>query len=209
MRSRFVFVLCLTGAVMMGACSSAEQDQKAQSSSTAPSGGSNSQASSSSTNSNTEVLANGAVVPPQQTDANAIASASGDPLTPPIQGRLEKMRSAGTSGETGDAAALAVKNARPAPDNSTFATYLTDAGYEIRTFKNNPVILKVEKRIENNGDQSLKVFLRNGKVVQLPGNAISPLSSASADAIASAAGVATAPPKSSGTEATGAKKTGN
>jgi hypothetical protein len=119
------------------------------------------------------------------------------------------MRNSGTAGERPDAAALAIKNARPAPDNSTFATYLTDAGYEIRTFKNNSVILKVEKKIENNGDQSLKVFLRNGKVVQLPGNAISPLSNASADAIASAAGVSPAAPKSTAPGSTGAKKAGN
>jgi hypothetical protein len=206
MRSRFVLVLGLTGA-MMGACSSAEPGQKAQSSSTAQTGASNSLASAP--NSNTQVLANGAVVAPQLADANTAPAASGDAVTPPIQGRLEKMRSAGTSGEGADAAAMAIRNAQPAPDNSTFATYLTDAGYEIRTFKNNPVILKVEKRIENNGDQSLKVFLRNGNVVQLPGNAISPLSNASADAIASAAGVTTASPKSPAAGSTGAKKPGN
>jgi hypothetical protein len=194
---------------MMGGCSSTAQDGKAQSSSTAPTGASNSQAAAPSTNLNAQVLANGSIVGPQQADANAIASTSGDPLTPPIQGRLEKMRSAGNSGESADAAALALKNARPAPDNSTFATYLTDAGYEIRTFKNNSVILKVEKRIENNGDQSLKVFLRNGKVVQLPGNAISPLSNASAEAIASAAGLTPASSKSAATGATGAKNPGN
>ncbi|HUR98880.1 MAG TPA: hypothetical protein VMZ26_12510 [Pyrinomonadaceae bacterium] len=208
MRSRFVLVLGIAGALVTGACSTAESS-KVESNSPANAGASNSVVAGAPTNSNTQVLSNGEVLVPHAVDANAVASAQGGSVTPPVQDRLEKMRSAGTSGERTDAAALAMKNARPAPDNSTFATYLTDAGYEIRTFTNNPIILKAEKKIENNGNQSLKIFLRNGNVVELPGKAVSSLSTASADAIATAAGVTTAPSKPAATGSTGAKKAGN
>ncbi len=206
MRSKFILVLGLAGALLIGACSSDEEKTKAPAKSTSPANASNSSVPLSSVNSNTQDLLNGEVVRPQQVDPNAVA-ASGDSVMPPMQGRLEKMRNADSSKEGSlDAAALAMKNVRPAPDNSTFTTYLTDAGYEIRSFKKNPVILKVEKKIENSGNQSLTVFLRNGKVVQLPGNAIPVLSTATAESIASAAGISIAPANAPPTGATDTKK---
>jgi hypothetical protein len=119
------------------------------------------------------------------------------------------MRQSETNPAGIDAAQLAIKNARPAPEDSTFSTYLTDAGYEIRTFKSNRQILKVEKKVENTGKSSLKVFLRDGKVVQLPGTAIPVLSTASAASIATAAGVAPLPTKAADAASTGAKKAAN
>jgi hypothetical protein len=102
-----------------------------------------------------------------------------------------------------------MKNARPAPDNSTFTSYLTDAGYEIRTFNNHPLLLKVVKRTANDGSQTIKVFLRNGKIVELPGATIPLVASAPAEVIAGAAGIQPASPKQPATASTGAKKSSN
>ncbi|MEO8042801.1 MAG: hypothetical protein ABI646_09345, partial [Acidobacteriota bacterium] len=102
-----------------------------------------------------------------------------------------------------------LKYAKPAPDNSTFTSYLTDAGYEIRTFKTHPQILKVEKRTSNDGSQTIKVFLRNGRIVQLPGKTIPFLASAPAEVIAGAAGVLQSPPQQPAPGSTGAKKSSN
>ena len=208
MRSRFVFVLSLAGAMVLGSCSSTDENHGVQVNSAPSANATNSLASSAATTSNTDAMVNGQTVQPQQVDPNTIA-ASSDPINPPTQGRLEKMRSADTGAGSVDATTLAAQNARPAPDNSTFSTYLTNAGYEVRTFKSNPLILKVEKKIEGNGDQSIKVFLKSGKVVQLPGKAIPVLSSASAESIASAAGLATPPVQAPPAGSTSTKKSRN
>ena len=63
---------------------------------------------------------------------------------------------------------------RPAPDNSTFSSQLTDVARETRTFQRHPQLLKVEKTIEP-GKSSIKVFLRGGKVIDLPGDRIDSL----------------------------------
>jgi hypothetical protein len=212
MRSSWILVLCIVGALMNGSCSSAEDGRNTQVNSSPPETASNSSVASNPSNANTSLMANGnAVVAPQTADANAVGAATSDSLQPAqLKDRLEKMKQADSnSGPTISAAEIAMKNSRPAPDNSTFATYLTDAGYEIRTFKNNPQILKVEKKVESNGSQSLKIFLRNGNVVQLPGSAIPILSTASAASIASAAGLAAIPVKVPETASTGAKKAVN
>ena len=211
MRSSLILVLGLVGTLMIGACSQPGETSNAQVNSPAPVAASNTSGSSNPANANTGVIANGgSVVAAQAADANVASTASSDTLSPQVKDRLEKMRHADTNpGAEINAAELAMKNARPAPDNSTFTTYLTDAGYEIRIFKNSPQILKVEKKIENNGSQSLKVFLRNGNLIQLPGNAVPVLSNASAASIASAAGLTAPPVKAAETSSTGAKKAVN
>ncbi|MEP7149755.1 MAG: hypothetical protein ABI857_12825, partial [Acidobacteriota bacterium] len=105
--------------------------------------------------------------------------------------------------------ALAIRNARPAPDNSTFTSYLTDVGHEIRTFKNHPQLLKVEKRTESSGTQTLKIFLRNGNVVNLPGEKIPALSTASAATIAVVAGIPPPPVRQPAPGTSETKKPGN
>jgi len=120
------------------------------------------------------------------------------------------MRDAGeASGSKLDAATLAKMNSRPAPDNSTFTSYLTDAGYEIRTFKNHPQLLNVEKKTESNGKQTVKVFLRNGQVVELPGERITPLSTATAAYILEAVGIAPKQPKTAPSGPAPTKKSTN
>lgn len=193
MRSGFIAVLGLAGILTIGACSSSTEEKvktKANSNSNSAT------ASNNAADSNTVVMSNGAqVAGPQPVDANADPNApSADPLQPsgPMQARLQKMRKSGeASGSSMDPEALAKLNSKPAPDNSTFTSYLTDAGYEIRTFKNHPQLLKVEKKIESSGKQTLKIFLRNGQVRELPGQRITILSTASAAYILEAAGIAT------------------
>jgi hypothetical protein len=85
-------------------------------------------------------------------------------LSPQMQNRFDKAQRNGVpSGPPVDAAALAMKLARPAPDNSTFTSYLTDAGYEIRTFKDHPQLKKVEKKTTNDGTVSIKVVFAERK----------------------------------------------
>ena len=148
-------------------------------------------------NGNTNVVSNGTFVPAQTGDANAVASVDAPPegLQPPgmMQKRMDQMRQAGGSSEKVDVAALALRNARPAPDNSTFTSYLAEAGYEIRTFKDHPQLSKVEKKTENNGNQTLKIFLRNGQVIQRPGKEIPALSTAAAADILAVGGITPAP----------------
>lgn len=208
MRSRFFVILGLAGTLAIGACSSAiEEKPKAKTDSTVPVNAAN---ASVPGNSNTVVVADGMVVTPQTGDANAASAASSDGAqVPQMQGRLEKMRQADSSRATVDAAALAMKNARPAPDNSTFTSFLTDVGYEIRTFKNHPQLLKVERKTENNGNQTLTIFLRNGKTIQLPGQKIGALSTAPAASIVDAAGLTPPPQKQAETGTTGVKKPSN
>jgi hypothetical protein len=143
-------------------------------------------------NANAVAAADGTKIAPPQQIADANVSPPGDPLKVPsqgVQGKLENLRKSGDPGAPADAAALALKNARPAPDNSTFASYLSDAGYEIRSFKNHPHLVKVEKKTTGDGKQSIKVFLRSGKVIDLPGGAINPLSTVPAAFILDVAGV--------------------
>lgn len=208
MRLNVFVILGLVASLTVGACSSSNEtaDQK----SNVNANTSVVSANSATDGSNSVVVANGMVVQPQTGDANAATAASTDTAAVPPQ--LEKLRgklSQGESSETIDPAAVALKNAKPAPDNSTFTSYLSDAGYEIRTFKSHPQIQKVEKRIESSGKQTLKIFLRNGNVVQASGASIPILSTASAASIAAVAGLTQAPAKQPNTGSTGAKKTVN
>jgi len=57
---------------------------------------------------------------------------------------------------------------RPAPDNSTFTTTMDAKGIatETRTFINNPYLIKVE-RIFTTPNKKIKIYLKNGKVVEV------------------------------------------
>lgn len=211
MRSVYFVILGLTGTLVLGACSSSSPEKSnRQANSTSQTNGANTVAANSDS-SNTVVVSNGMVITPQGADANAVSTSSSEELQPPdMPGRLGDKRSKLNSAAGNvDAAALAMKNAKPAPDNSTFTSYLTDAGYEIRTFNNHPQLLKVVKRTSNDGSQTIKVFLRNGKIVELPGATIPLIASAPAEVIAGAAGIQPASPKQPATASTGAKKSSN
>ena len=181
MRNRTVVVLGLAGIFILSGCSStSDEPSKVKATETANSTTANTAAVNTETG----------IAPAQPADANSTASTG--PIGPAanrMDSRLMEMRKAGQAGSDIDPAAAALKNARPAPDNSTFASYLTDAGYEIRTFNNHPQLLKAEKKTASDGKQSLKIFLRDGKIVQASANKVPTLSTAPAALLLEAAGV--------------------
>ena len=195
MSNKFFAVLGVAATLTLAACSSSNEARPAASGNTAPGNAAAPVAatSSNSGNSNTNVIVDGAVVTPQAVDANLLNGETPDAgiQSPQLQNRLARIRKtgAGPSGPPVDVAALAMKMARPAPDNSTFTSYLSDAGYEIRTFRDHPQLKKVEKRTTDDGTVTIKVYLRNGKVIELPGSAIQVLSNAPAFQIMDAAGI--------------------
>ncbi len=199
MRNRTVVVLGLAGIFILSGCSSTS-DEPSQSKTT------------NSTTANTAAVNTGdGIASAQPADANSTASAG--PIGPAanrMESRLMEMRKAGQASSDIDPAASALRNARPAPDNSTFASYLTDAGYEIRTFNNHPQLLKAEKKTASDGKQSLKIFLRDGKIVQASANKVPTLSTAPAALLLEAAGIRqpAAPLKGDLPGAQGQKKSG-
>lgn len=82
---------------------------------------------------------------------------------------------------------------KPASEDSTFSTRLTDVAIETRTFKSHPIIAKVERTTDVKG-RTIKVFLRSGKVIELPGDKIGNLQAASSAQIMAAAGIESAAP---------------
>ncbi len=212
MRIRSFVILGLAGTFIFGACSSStDEKSKALSNSVSQGDVTNSAVPINSESSNTASVSNGMIGTPQAGDANAAPATSSDSTLSPNMNRRfgEKITKMGGTAGTVDEAALAIRNARPAPDNSTFASYLTDVGHEIRTFKNHPQLLKVEKRTESSGAQSLKIFLRNGNVVNLPGAKIPVLSTASAATISLAAGIPPPPVKQPAPGTSESKKPAN
>src|SRR5687767_11794735 len=190
MTTRSIAALGIAGTLIFAACSSStEQNTKVSTNATAANGTTTSTASANPTNVNSAPIADGSVMPPQPVDANVPAAGTLEPPTM-LRDKLKRARELGAAaGPSIDPREFALKNARPAPDNSTFASYLADAGYEIRSFKNHPQLLKVEKKISSDGKQSMKIFLRDGKVVELPGQRITVLATASAAHILEAAGI--------------------
>jgi len=79
--------------------------------------------------------------------------------------------------------------ATAAPDNSEITSVMDAKGQplETRTFKNHPVLVKIERTNLNDGD--VKVYLKNGKVVSLPENQADNFLTASASDILKAVGV--------------------
>lgn len=76
-----------------------------------------------------------------------------------------------------------------APDNSEVSSRMNDKGepLETRTFKKHPVLIKVERT--NLDIRNVKVYLKNGKVVNLPEGRIDNFLTAPADDILKAIGV--------------------
>lgn len=56
----------------------------------------------------------------------------------------------------------------PAADNSTYSAEMNDKGQpvEIRTFKNHPILAKIEKITLSPRDYVFKIYLKDGKVVE-------------------------------------------
>ena len=137
------------------------------------------------------------ITAPQSADANALAAAPGDSIQDPNSNAKQSKFDAAKKGsgepiDNAAAEAMALKGGKPAPENSTFASFLTDQGYEVRVFKDHPQLLKVVKIIGSQ-KSSIKVYLRGGRVVDLTGNAIINLGSVPSSTILAAAGVQTPP----------------
>lgn len=115
--------------------------------------------------------------------ANSFNANANRPMDAQIQ-RLEEIRKAANrSGKP-----IPNLNSRPAPEDSTITATLTDFARETRTWKKHPVLLKVEK-VHDGGNGSIKIYLRSGKVIDLPGKAIGRLDQIQASAILQLAGV--------------------
>lgn len=87
-----------------------------------------------------------------------------------------------------------VPMAYPAPDNSEISsTMKNNVPTEIRTFKNNSMLIKTEKSFADVRNPLIRVYLKNGKVVNVPPGKISNTATASADEVLSAAGITSKP----------------
>jgi hypothetical protein len=165
--NRFVLVISLAIFTFSGCSKQSAETAKA---------GSNSQAvNTAPANGNTQVI----VPQPASADANQNVG-MGVIETPKLPKKLASNSAAGS---------IPVQTGRPAPDDSTFTSTLTDVGRETRIFRKHPQLLKVEKVIEI-GKQSVKVYLRSGRVIDLPGEKIPNLSTIPASEILQIAGVA-------------------
>jgi len=96
---------------------------------------------------------------------------------------------------TTDAAPIeATPMAYPAPDDSEISSVMNNEVLtEVRTFKNNPALEKMERTFANVKNPKIKVYLKNGKVINVPPSKIINPATASADEILSAAGISPKP----------------
>ena len=168
--------------------------------------------SNENVNGTTTVKSGEQVTAPQSADANTLAASPGDPIQNPNSNGVQSKIDASKKGSGGpinnaEVEEMALKNGKPAPENSTFASFLTDQGYEVRVFKDNPQLLKVVKTIGSE-KSSIKVYLRGGRVVDLTGNAIINLGTVPSSTILAAAGVQPPPPPASSSNPNGEKKKG-
>lgn len=196
MKDLYVLIFCAVLSTALAACSSVSSDGNIQTANVV-----------GTPNSTVQTIGNTNIYVTENADANSMqpvirpdgetntadangAEANLDPNS--ILGRkkakMDAMRKAGANGQPKfDEADLIRKANKPAPDNSEFAVILTTEAIEVRTFRNHPQLLKVEKR--SNGDDSfLKVFMRNGSVIEMEGKKIPVLSTESAARIMEVSG---------------------
>ncbi len=103
---------------------------------------------------------------------------------------LERLKSKG-GGDKNAAPIAAVKaSPNPAPDNSEISSTMNSKGVpiETRVFKNNPMLLKVEKTFEDPVNPLTKAYLKNGKVLIVPKGALAKPETATGDEILRAVG---------------------
>jgi hypothetical protein len=84
----------------------------------------------------------------------------------------------------------------PAPDNSEFYTTMDSSGQAIETreFHNHPQLIKVTRVWKGVNDKTIHIYLKNGKVVDLPGDKIENINSQPASVFLDAAGIKPAAP---------------
>lgn len=138
-------------------------------------------------------------------DSNSSAGPGSDPSmrsntessnenhTPTIAERREKLRqkmliNSPSSGP------LPPPQFRPAQDNSMVSTTMNSQGavVETRVFKDNPQIARVEMTWVGPKNNNLKIFLRNGRVVEAKGDNIENLGATPVSTLLGMAGIKTA-----------------
>ena len=185
MKSIVAFVVVVF-AFMVASCSSSDPVASNQTRSV-----NNSINSLPAANANTPGSANTSTVP--QSPGNEPAPA--DPAANIRRSRMDAIRKDAADPNTPklDTEELLRRSAKPAPENSDFAVALTDIVVERRTFHDNTQLIKVEK-ITQGEKKTLKIYLANGKVVELPGDRLASISTAASVTILKIAGIATPPP---------------
>ncbi|MDM7922948.1 MAG: hypothetical protein QUS14_11665 [Pyrinomonadaceae bacterium] len=103
------------------------------------------------------------------------------------QAKLDKLRN-GAGGGTGGFPSGAAPLKRETPDDSQYWSVLTDVATETRQFRSNPQIAKVEK-INDGKTAVIKIHLRNGKVMDFPGNRVADISRESVNTFIAMAGL--------------------
>jgi hypothetical protein len=123
------------------------------------------------------------------TDANA---GSQEPLTV-AEAANRKRERLGAEADTSQVKLPAAKPMRrPAPDDSEYWSTLTDVAREVREFKSDPQISRVERT--NDGTTSvLTIHLKNGKVVKHPGDRVRNMSTESISTFVRLAGLPARP----------------
>jgi hypothetical protein len=101
------------------------------------------------------------------------------------QAKLDKLRS-GNGGGPAPAGAQPLR--REAPDNSLYWSTLTDVALETRQFRDNAQIGKVEK-VNDGRKSTIKIYLRNGKLVEVPGEKVADISRESVTTFINLAGL--------------------
>ena len=182
-----IFIVILTACFVFAACRSPETTANSSANAAAH------------TNSNANSANMVAIDAPAV--SNSAMPTNGSPL---LQGgKFDELRKSGVNGQIDPKAAIK-SSSRPAPDDSEFSASLTDIGHELRTFHNHPQIIKAEKLIMPKS-QVIKIYLRGGRVVEVPGEKIPNMLTALAVDFLVAAGVTPQQPKP--TAATSEKKT--
>lgn len=139
------------------------------------------------TNTNVEVQANTNVEVQADTNSYTLQNMA-------VSKQNVKNWGAKKGGATEPAPIEATPMAYPAPDNSEISSIMNNnVPTEVRTFKNNPMLVKMERIFVDVKNPQIKVYLKDGKVVNVPSGKISNPATASADEILSAAGVVRKP----------------
>ena len=115
---------------------------------------------------------------------------------PTVSSANSNVPSAGNVNPITDTAAALKPQTRPAPDDSEFFTTMDKSGMpvETRSFHNNPQLIKVTRTWKSPTDKTIEIYLKNGKIVKLPGDQIREINSVPASVFLDAAGVKPSPP---------------